>query len=300
MNENEIVVVGGNLPTATGQMSVAELKEQVQVIQLVLRDVMKKGTHFDALPGCGEKPVLLKAGAEKIGMVFRIGSEPEVDREFEGFDTHFHIRCRMFDIRTGNTLGYGVGEGSTSESKWAWRRAVCHEEFEAAMETRRRIHWQRKYRGEGFEAVEQVRQNPSDIINTVLKMSCKRAEVDGIRKVTACSDVFDQDLDEDHIRAAVGEEPAEPRYQQPQRKAATPPPESNPAPAPAPPGNVISEAQAGRLYAIGKRRELSNEEISFICFDIAGVNDSRDVPRAKYEAVIAAIEAATPGAVIPQ
>ena len=294
MNENEIIVAGGNLPAATGQMSVPQLKEQVQVIQLVLRDVMKKGTHFDALPGCGEKPVLLKAGAEKIGMVFRIGSEPEVDREFDGFDTHFHIKCRMFDIRTGNTLGYGVGEGSTSESKWAWRRAVCHEEFEAAMETRRRIHWQRKYRGEGFEAVEQVRQNPSDIINTVLKMACKRAEIDGIRKVTACSDVFDQDLDEDHIRAAVGEEPAEPRYQQPQRKAATPPAENNPAPT----GNVISDAQRKRLYAIGKARGLSDEEMSFICYEQAGVNSSKDIPREKYETVVTAIETAEPGNVM--
>lgn len=293
MNENEIMAAGGNLPAATGQMSLVEMKTQVQIIQQVLEGVMKKGTHYDVVPGCGNKPVLLKPGVEKINMVCRIGSEPEVEREFDGFDTHFHIRCRMFDIRTGNTLGYGVGEGSTNESKWAWRRAVCDEEFEATLEAHRRIHWQKKYQGNGFEAVKQVRQNPADIINTVLKMAVKRAEVDGCRKVTACSDVFDQDLDEEHIRDAVSvdNEPQQPRYQSPQRKT--------PAAANAPQSaDVISDAQRKRAYAIARQRGLSDEEFGFICFDVAGVQSSKEITRDKYDEVIAAIEAAEPGKVM--
>ena len=155
MNENELMAAGGNLPVATGQMSLPELKEQVQIIQQVLRDVMKEGTHFDEIPGTGRwengkyikgKPCLLKAGAEKIGMVFRIGSEPEIERESDGFDTFFHIRTRMFDIRTGNTLGYGIGDSSTAESKYAWRKAVCHAEYESTAADRRRIHWQCLYK----------------------------------------------------------------------------------------------------------------------------------------------------------
>jgi hypothetical protein len=234
-------------------------------------------------------------------MVCRIGSEPEVDRDFDGFDTHFHVRCRMFDIRTGNTLGYGVGEGSTNESKWAWRRAVCDEEFDATLEAHRRIHWQKKYQGNGFEAVKQVRQNPADIINTVLKMAVKRAEVDGCRKVTACSDVFDQDLDEDHIRDAVSveNEPQQPRYQQPQRKApaAAEPPVNNAGNGSAG-ADVISDNQRKRAYAIAKQRGLSDDEFGFICFDVAGVNSSKEITRDKYDAVIAAIEAAEPGKVM--
>lgn len=306
MNENEIMVAGGNLPAATENrmLTIQEMKEQVQVVQQVMQYIMKPKAHYDKLPGCGDKPVLLKPGAEKIGMVFRIGSEPEIDRETDGFDTHFHIRCRMFDIRTGNTLGYGVGEGSTSESKWAWRRAICHEEFEATLETRRRIHWQKKYNSGGFEAVEQVRQNPADIINTVLKMALKRAEVDGIRKVTACSDVFDQDLDESHIREAVGVETPEPRYQQPQRKTATAPAAENPVPAaentaPDAGDNVISEAQRKRLYAIGKSKNLTDKEMSFIVFQNAGVNNSKDIPRDKYDATVTAMNSAVSGAILP-
>lgn len=315
MNENELMVAGANLPSATGQMPVAVLKEQVQIIQQLLDGVMKKGVHYDAIPGTGKyengkyiegKPVLLKAGVEKINMVCRIGSDPEIDRESDGFDTHFHIKARMFDIRTGNTLGYGVGEGSTNESKWAWRKAVCHEEYEATLETHRRIHWQKKYKKnfkdpDEFESVEQVRQNPADIINTVLKMAVKRAEVDGCRKVTACSDVFDQDLDESHIREAVGvEQPTQPQFKQPQAKTATPPAnaENNAGNAPAS-ENVISEAQRKRLFAIGSQRGLSKEEMRFVCYDVAGVEHSTEITRDKYEATVAAIEKATPGDILP-
>jgi hypothetical protein len=306
-----------------GQMSVGQLKEQVQIIQQVLAGVMKKGVHYDAIPGTGKyvknaktgkseyvdgRPVLLKSGAEKINMVFRIGSEPVIHREFDGFDTHFHIVARMFHIDTGATLGYGVGEGSTSESKWAWRRAICHEEFEATLETQRRIHWQKKYKEnyrekDEFEGVEQVRQNPADIINTVLKMAVKRAEVDGCRKVTACSDVFDQDIDEGHIREAVlaGEDDAEREQQQgrfqPPRRTDTKESESDAA-TEQPPANVISEAHAKRLYAIGKGRGFTNDEMSFLCFQESGVNSSREIPREKYDAVVAAFESAEPGKIL--
>lgn len=315
MNENEIMVAGGNLPAATENrmLTIQEMKEQVQVVQQVMQYVMKKGAHYDVLPGCGDKPNLLLPGAEKIGMVFRIGGEPEIERESDGFDVYFHIRIRMFDVRSGNTVGYGVGDGSTAESKWAWRRAICHEEFEATPETRRRIHWQQKYSNgrkmfdkDGnpiCEAVEQVRQNVADILNTVLKMTLKRAYVDGIRKVTACSDVFDQDLDESHIREAVGAEtePEQPRYTQPQRKSATVQQNTeNPAGNAPVSDDIISDGQRKRLFAIGKQRGLSTDEMSFIVYDIAGVNRSDEIPRSKYEEVVSAYETAEPGKVIPE
>ena len=316
---NEVTISSGsNAITTTNQMSVPQLMEQVQVIQQVLTGAMKKGVHYDAIPGTGrweedpktgkkmfvEKPVLLKPGVEKINMIFRIGSEPQITRESDGFDTHFHIVCRMFHIDTGITLGYGVGEGSTNESKWAWRKAVCDAEYEQTLETRRRIHWQKKHKtdkknsGDEFESIKQVRQNPADIINTVLKMAIKRAEVDGCRKVTACSDVFDQDIDEDHIRSAVGADntdmqSGENRYQQPQRKEPEQPQQS----APQNP-TLISDAQRKRLYAIGKSKGLSDNEMSFIVYNIAGVERSSEIPRDAYDAVISAFESAIPGQVI--
>lgn len=309
MNENEIVVAGNPVVECGKPMSAEMVLEQVQIIKRIQNQVMKLGTHYGQIPGCGETPVLLKPGAEKICMTFRIGAEPDITREYDGYDTHFHVRTRMFDIPTGRTLGYGVGDGSTSESKWAWRKAVCHEEYEVTPETKRRNHWQVRYQNKKkcynpdgslqYEAVEQVRQNPADIVNTVLKMTTKRAMVDGCRNVTACSDVFEQDLDESHIADAIGnpaENPAEGRFQAPRQKAQY---GADPA---AQPGEIrkISDAQRKRLYAIGKERGLSDDEMGFLVSDIAKVNRSGDIPAgAIYNEVAEAFSNAVPGQVIP-
>lgn len=89
---------------------------------------------------------------------------------------------------------------------------------------------------------------------------------------------------------------AAPRYEAPRQieAPATPPPRQEPPPS----GDVISEPQRKRLYAISKGRSLTDEESAFIVFNVAGVSSSKDIPRDKYEAVVAAIEAAEPGKVI--
>lgn len=219
--------------TDTKQLSVGEVKNQIQTIQKVLKDVMKQGVHYDKIKGCGDKLVLLKPGAEKILSTFMIGAEPVIEDLSDGYDFRYRIIVRGFHIATGKTIGYGVGVCSTNEKKYAWRSAICDEEYEATDPDKRQLHW--KERG-GYDKkacpkckkgpniycdciieIKQVRQNPSDIENTVLKMSKKRAIVDLCMTSTACSDIFEQDLDEDHIRDATGYKPGpQPPQQTPQ------------------------------------------------------------------------------------
>lgn len=80
-----------------------------------------------------------------------------------------------------------------------------------------------------------------------------------------------------------------PRYAAPQQRTAPPsqPHDAN--------SNVISESQAKRLYAIGKERNLTNDEMSYVCFKMCGVNSSREIPRDKYDAVVQAFETAETG-----
>lgn len=279
MNEVMKVEAGAVRP-----LTAAEVTEQVNTIQRVMRAVMKRGTHYDVLPGCGNKPVLLKPGAEKILATFRLGVETAAEELGDGFDIRYRITCRGFYIPTGNTIGYGIGEASTSEKKYKWRESVCDEEYNDTPESRRNILY-RKEKSGAIVKVQQVRQNPADIANTVLKMAKKRALVDLCLTATACSDIFVQDIDDPDTVEAVG---ATPKYQHPAQRQ----PEAPPA------GDAISEPQRKRLYAISKGRGLSDEESAFIVFDIAGVNSSKDIPRDKYEAVCTAIEAAEPGKVI--
>ena len=276
--------------------TVAEIKQQIAVIHQALKDLMKDQTHYGIVPGCGKKQVLLKPGAELIMTLFRLGSELTVEEFSDGFDVRYRVTARGFHIPTGNTIGYGIGEASTSEKKYKWRAAVCHEEFEATPETRRQIAYLKDYNGT-VTPTEQVRQNPADILNTVLKMAKKRAQVDLCLTATACSDIFVQDIDDPDTNDACGaaeqdQKAAKNRYRQPQQRAAAPA-------AGQPQGNVISDAQRKRLYAIGKSKGLSDEEMGFLVFDIAGVNRSDQIPRDRYDAVVDAFEAATPGSVFP-
>ena len=292
MSEELATIDTTNLPMNGNLMqpaTVQELTAQVQTIQQCMKALMKPNCHYGVVPGCGDKPTLLKPGAELIMTLFRISPEPEIDRDFDGFDTTYRIKVKGIHIPTGNIVGYGVGEASTSEKKYKWRRAVCDAEYENAEPSRRQIAYIKKD-GQVYEE-KQVRQNPADILNTVLKMAKKRAIVDLCLTATACSDIFVQDLDDpavaDMVRDERQEAPA-PRYQAPARKAPAPAPA--PQSAPAPSGNVISEAQRKRLYAIGKGKGMSNEDMASMVFEIAGVERSGDIPRDLYEDVCNAFE----------
>jgi hypothetical protein len=74
-----------------------------------------------------------------------------------------------------------------------------------------------------------------------------------------------------------------------------------PAPRPSAPGDagVISEAQRRRLFAIAASSGKSNEQVKATIVDLTGQDSSKGIPRDKYEAVIAAVEASADLADIP-
>src|SRR3990167_5840924 len=175
-------------------LSVKEVKAQIQVIQEIMSGVKQNGQHYGVIPGCGSKPTLLKAGAEKLAFTFRLKIKPEVEiTEIEGGHRNYRITTEISD-RHGAFIGSGIGEASTTEEKYMWRGAVCDEEYEATLETEKRIKFKRSY-GK-IEKIKQVKTNPADIYNTVLKPAKKRSMVDGILTVLAASDIFTQDIED--------------------------------------------------------------------------------------------------------
>ena len=57
------------------ELTVAEVKGNIGLIQAVLKDVMKEGVHYGVIPGCN-KPSLLKPGSEIILSTFRLACDP--------------------------------------------------------------------------------------------------------------------------------------------------------------------------------------------------------------------------------
>lgn len=193
----------------SGEMLNARIvRARVNTIQSVMQAVMKADTHYGKLPGTNQ-PTLYKAGAEILLTTFMIAVLPDV----EDLSTQDAVRFRVFakgvHQTSGRVIGIGVGECSSDEEKYRWRAAVCDEEYMDTPEDRRRVKYKQRWgkrRGERETVkIQQVRTEPADLSNTVLKMAKKRALVDLTLTATAASDMFAQDLEDlpEHLRATV-------------------------------------------------------------------------------------------------
>jgi hypothetical protein len=186
--------------------SAVQVRAQVKAIQEVLHAVMKKDVHYGVIPGT-QKPTLYKAGAEILLSTFRIAVDPEIEDLSTDDEIRYRVKLRGIanaEARLGNVsgavVGAGVGECSTNEEKYCWRACHGEGEWNATPEDKRRIKWGSKWgqgQGEKIETqVRQIRTNPADLANTVLKMAKKRAQIDLCLTALSASDVFDQDLED--------------------------------------------------------------------------------------------------------
>jgi mono/diheme cytochrome c family protein len=178
----------------SGRMAVADIIAHVAMVQEVMRAVMKKDVHFGVIPGT-DKPTLLKPGAEVLCMAFRIADSYEVeDLSADGL-VRYRVTCTGTHQTTGTVLGTGMGEASSGEEKYKWRKATSPQEYDETPANLRRTKHVKKRNGEGY-SVQQVRTEPADLANTVLKMANKRAKMAMVLNVTAASDCFAQDLED--------------------------------------------------------------------------------------------------------
>ena len=203
-------------------LTAVQVKAQVQLIQQVMESVMIKDVHYGTIPGT-PKPTLFKAGSEKILATFRIAAYP---KEIEDLSTCDEIRYRVkvhgLSMDGQQLIGVGIGECSSSEGKYKWRSPVCDEEFKETPEDKKRLVWKKGSGDKPNYQQKQIRTNPSDVANTILKMAKKRAQIDMTLTATGASDVFDQDLEE--LPEGIVQEVADKKtpVKEPQKKAAAP------------------------------------------------------------------------------
>lgn len=197
---------------------------QVGLIQQVMKEVMKEGEHWGKIPGCGDKPTLLKPGAEKLCLTFRMAPKYEITiNNLPDGHREYEITCSLYHITTGNFLGSGVGVCSTMESKYRYRNAarkcpVCGKEAIIKGKEEYGGGWLcfKKKDGcgnkwddgaseiEDQEAGRVENDNPADCYNTVKKIGKKRALVDATLTATAASDIFTQDIEEIFAESSSG------------------------------------------------------------------------------------------------
>lgn len=199
------------------QLTAKDIRAQINLIQEVMRSVMKEETHYGTIPGCS-KPSLYKPGAEKILATFRLTAEPIVEDLSDIDEIRYRINLKIISA-SGQIIGYGVGECSSDEEKYKWKKAVCDAEFNETPEDRRRVKWFKGYGNKSDYQVSQIRTEKADIANTILKMAKKRSLIDGCLTTTACSDIFEQDIEDLEGVIDIEKRNSKPPVQKPQRKS---------------------------------------------------------------------------------
>lgn len=172
---------------ASGRMAVADIISHVAMVQEVMRAVMKPEVHYGIIPGT-DKPTLYKQGAEVLCMAFRVADSYQVEDLSTAEVVRYRVTCTGVHQMNGLVLGTGMGEASSGEEKYKWRKA-WDEEWNATPANLRRIK-------SGKYTTKQVRTEPADLANTILKMANKRAKIAMTINVTACGDMFGQDLED--------------------------------------------------------------------------------------------------------
>jgi hypothetical protein len=212
--EERAVATRDVIPAVPGELTVQQVAAQVVKIQELMKLAMKEDEHFGIIPGTN-KPTLLKAGAEKLCLMFRLDPQYTVHEIREGEHLTVTSTCVLYHVTSGARMGSGMGSCSTRESKYAYRKAerVCPTCGKAAI-----IRGQKDYGGgwvcwkkkegcgakfeDGDGAIEKqdsgrvLNVDLPDQYNTVLKMSNKRSLCAAVLNVTAASDIFTQDMED--------------------------------------------------------------------------------------------------------
>jgi hypothetical protein len=269
------------IETLDQRLSVAQIQARRKAIQELLRTTMRVDVDFGTIPGT-PKPTLYKPGAEKICSLFQLAPRITVHDMGTPDTIHYQVKVELYTIG-GVFCGEGIGTASSAETKYQWRATVCNEEYEATPDDRRRIAYKKGGR-EGFYTVAQVRTEPEDQDNTVLKMAKKRGLIDAVLTVTAASDIFTQDIEDDDVepqgpapqtQPQTGQTRQQAAPQGQQRQQAQPRPATGPA--------VISDAQMRRFHAKATTAGKTSDAVKRYLYEEFNIEHARDIPKSGYD-----------------
>lgn len=274
-------------------VGVLEMKLHFASLHALKAELMTYGTDYGTIPGCGDKPTLFKAGAEKILQRFMVAVDELVIEDLSQPDIiRYRVRC-VGRTPDGVVRGIGVGTCSSDEEKYRWRMAVSKAEYKAAPEERRRL----KYYRDG--TAQQVRTSPADVENTVLKMAKKRANVDLALTACGASQFFTQDVEDlpDDIKQQVAAE----RRAAAINTTAEPVAPATPAPATPPVDARAAKEQAakGRVWAVAQPLGYDGEGVATVISSLDVPKHAADWTTTHLDLIIEAVRSKAPKAPEP-
>lgn len=140
---------------------VQQVMGKIAQFQAVVQKTLRKEHDFGVIPGTGNKPTLLKPGAEKI-LMMGVSSEYELIERVQDYERGFFaytVRCIL--KRNGEIITQGLGHCNTREKRY-----------------------------------QSERQDPFTLANTCLKMAKKRSQIDATLTIASLSELFTQDVED--------------------------------------------------------------------------------------------------------
>lgn len=273
----------------------AAMKQGQKRVRMIQREMMEEGEDFGKIPGT-DKPTLLKPGAEKLCAVYNLRARPEIKVSYGDGVTappvSVLVSCYMHQGNLeGPVVAVGVGAANSWERKHRYRAAGRACPSCGVVGSIRRSSFEKDgdkgyycnqkaggcnatFRSDDKTITEQQGgqvENPDqyDLENTLVKMSKKRALIDGTLTATATSGLFAQDLDDD---PPGDDEKPKPRSQKP----AAP--------------TIITKAQASDVVKAIEASGLPKAEAQALLLKVAGVDTLTKLMTDKLPDVIKAFD----------
>lgn len=175
--------LGSNLPVTRADFEA--LSDQRKMLLEFVAKQLRKDVDYGVIPGT-PKSSLYKPGAEKLGRLFGLGARfTMTDKTMDKTQNFalFTYKAEIYHLKSGQVIAECEGSCNSQEKKYKERTVWMNGKKEK-------------------EATPIF-----DIINTLMKMSQKRAYVGGIILAVGASDFFTQDIDDPSDAATVGAAP---------------------------------------------------------------------------------------------
>ena len=207
------------LDMATASQNLNALKMRHNLMVSAMQEVLKENIDYGKIPGTGDKPTLLKAGAENLSFMFGLRPTFDLVDSIEDWDAglfYYRYRCTLsggdgrivansegscnsretkYRYRNAKAKCPSCGAESISKSKYpprdnpngtpGWYCRDCKAQFAAN---------DPQITGQDNGKVENT--EPFELVNTIQKMAQKRALVAAVLIGTGASQFFTQDVED--------------------------------------------------------------------------------------------------------
>jgi len=191
---NEIIVKDNS--ALMPAMTIDEAAYRYNAVVEFTKKMMKKGKDYGTIPGTGDKPTLLKPGAEKLCSLFGFYPEFELVDSIRDFDNgvfYFQYRCVLY--RNGEKIASGVGSCNSKEKKYRYR--YIYENKATKEDKANAVSVETKSGRYGAYKVYKVENSePFELVNTIDKMAQKRALVAATLIGANASEFYTQDIED--------------------------------------------------------------------------------------------------------